>query len=387
MVLFEPHNDPLKILPLSLKLFASIGVSGNPADRVRLYGSYFYLCFVQFVPKLCMGYETIPQCFRSIAEGMFSFNTCVTIVLLPLRFGQFESLLQDLKRFTELVSTNEEYKQILVTLNTAIHKFTKYYFIFTNIIVVAMTCSSFAGVLYTYFLRKSNQSAVYPLIMEHRIYVLDAKRNLAHCFIHQVLILLALYILLVAFVAKAGAFCGSIRFCSTVLEIVALKIDRLSLLVSGEQYVGELREIILLHQLAIKCAKQLQGILMEILLAQFTGCVLIWCFMLYSVMISGITAEGITVMAMLTAFSTETFMFCLLGNELTLKGEQIGAAMYASNWYEQPVQIQKLIVPILQQSQQRIGISAAKFYYIDYNRYGLSLKTAYSFYLLLKDIF
>uniref|UniRef100_A0A182HG75 Uncharacterized protein n=1 Tax=Anopheles arabiensis TaxID=7173 RepID=A0A182HG75_ANOAR len=130
MVVFDPLDDPLKVLPLPLKLLALLGVNKNPSERFRLYAIYIYLWVAMFIPKLCLGYETIPQCFRSIAEGMFSFNTTVTFIMLPLKMDNFEGLLQNLQRFTQIVQ--EDYKQILISLNTTIHKFTKYYFIFTN---------------------------------------------------------------------------------------------------------------------------------------------------------------------------------------------------------------------------------------------------------------
>uniref|UniRef100_A0A182TCJ1 Odorant receptor n=1 Tax=Anopheles maculatus TaxID=74869 RepID=A0A182TCJ1_9DIPT len=285
------------------------------------------------------------------------------------------------------VSVTEEYKQILITLNTAIHKFTKHYFFLTVFVILAMLGSTSVGALYIYFCHTPGETVTFPQMIEHRLYALDAHHNLLHWFLHQFFTVPAIGIMLVIYTGKAGIFFGSIRFCSTIFSILVLKINRLDALNTSEQYTTELKEIIMLHQLAIRCSKLLQKILMDILLAQFTGCVLIWCFFLYSVMISGINAEGVTVGAMLFSFSTETFIFCLLGNELTRQGEQISTAIYETDWYEQPVEIQKLIIPIIQQSQQRIGITAAKFYYIDFNRYGKTMKTAYSFYLLLKDIF
>uniref|UniRef100_A0A182S5A1 Uncharacterized protein n=1 Tax=Anopheles funestus TaxID=62324 RepID=A0A182S5A1_ANOFN len=387
MVIFEPFNDPLEILPLPLKLFAKLGVTQYSVDRVRLliFNSYLLLTF--FIPKFCLGYDTIPQFFRGVAEGMCGVNTWFTLFCLSFKMDQMEMLLRDLKVWTDIVSITDEYKQILITLNTGIHKYTKYYFLFTNFILVAMIASSTAGVLYIYTSQTPGQTVSFPLIMEHRLYILNAHHNLLHWFLYHMLLIPAILIMVVIYTAKAGMFFGSICFCSTLFSILALKIDRLRFLITTEQYTAELKEIIVLHQLAIRCAKLLQKILMDVMLAQFTGCVLIWCFFFYSIMISGITVEGVTVAAILLSFSMETFIFCLLGNELTNKGEQISAAVYATDWYEQPIKIQKLIIPIMQQAQQRIGITAARFYYIDVKRYGKNLKTAYSFYLLLRDIF
>uniref|UniRef100_A0A182TRE4 Uncharacterized protein n=1 Tax=Anopheles melas TaxID=34690 RepID=A0A182TRE4_9DIPT len=92
----------LLVLPLPLKLLALLGVNKNPSERFRLYAIYIYLWVAMFIPKLCLGYETIPQCFRSIAEGMFSFNTTVTFIMLPLKMNNLEGLLQNLKRFTQI---------------------------------------------------------------------------------------------------------------------------------------------------------------------------------------------------------------------------------------------------------------------------------------------
>uniref|UniRef100_A0A182WQV2 Uncharacterized protein n=1 Tax=Anopheles minimus TaxID=112268 RepID=A0A182WQV2_9DIPT len=387
MDIFEPHNDSLKMFPLPLKLFEKLGLTLNPAGRVRLVVTNCYLLILFFIPKLFLGYDTIPQCFRSIAEGMFGLNTCVTLFCLPFKMDELKMLLRDLNLCTKIVSITDEYKQILITLNTAIHKYTKYYFFFTSCIVLAMCLSSTAGVLYIYISQATDQSVSFPLMIEHRMYLLSAHHNLLHWFLFHMLLLPAIFITLVIYTAKAGMFFGAIRFCSKLLGILALKIDRLRFLNSTAEYTAELKQIIVLHQLAIRCARTLQKILMGILFAQFTGCVLIWCFFLYSIMISGITAEGVTVAAMLLSFSIETFIFCVLGNELTNKGAQISTAMYATDWYEKPVKLQKLIIPIVQQAQQRIGITAGNFYYIDIKTYGRNMKTAYSFYLLLRDIF
>ncbi|XP_049282695.1 uncharacterized protein LOC125763489 isoform X4 [Anopheles funestus] len=322
MVIFEPFNNPLEILPLPLKLFAKLGVTQYSVDRVRLliFNSYLLLTF--FIPKFCLGYDTIPQFFRGVAEGMCGVNTCITLFCLSFKMDQMEMLLRDLKLWTDIgkigdisktsyifhsifyisVSITDEYKQILITLNTGIHKYTKYYFIFTNCIVLAMFASSTAGVLYIYTSQTPGQTVSFPLMMEHRLYILNAHHNLLHWFLYHMLLMPAILILVIIYTAKAGMFFGSICFCSTLFSILALKIDRLRFLITTEQYTAELKEIIVLHQLAIRCAKLLQKILMDVMLAQFTGCVLIWCFFLYSVMISVSNRQDTKMKRMLSTF-------------------------------------------------------------------------------------
>uniref|UniRef100_A0A182JFC9 Uncharacterized protein n=1 Tax=Anopheles atroparvus TaxID=41427 RepID=A0A182JFC9_ANOAO len=336
-VVLEPLTDPLEVIPLPLKLYSVVGVSRQHRERRRLYAvlSYVVVCF--FIPKLCLGYDNIPQGFRGTAECLFALNTCIPLVFLPFKLDKFEELIQGLQRCIKAVSESVEFTHIVVKLNTAIHKFTKFYFLFTIWIVIAMTTSTVCGVIYIYLSHTPGETMYIPLIMEYRFYALDCHRNIHHFFLHSLLLTPTLYILVVAFTAKAGAFFGSIRFCSTIFQILNLKIEKMRIISSADRYLEELKHVIELHQLTINCTELLQEILMYILLAQFTGCVIIWCFFLYYVMVSA---------------------------------EQISSSMYASNWYEQPVGIQKLIIPVIQKAQRKVGITAAKFYYVDVSRYG-----------------
>lgn len=149
-----------------------------------------------------------------------------------------------------------------------------------------MTVSTLCGVAYIYFSSSIEQVLYIPLMMEYRFYALDPHRNIHHAFLHTLLLMPTLYILVVAFTAKAGAFFGSIRFCSTIFQILNLKIEQMRYTSSSDRYLDELKNVIKLHQLTINCTELLQDILMYILFAQFTGCVLVWCFFLYYVMIS-----------------------------------------------------------------------------------------------------
>ncbi|XP_035778676.1 odorant receptor 94a-like [Anopheles albimanus] len=386
MVVFAALVDPLEVIPLPLKLFRLMGVSRLYREKIRLYGCMSYVMLFCFIPKLCLGYDTIAQGFRGIAELLFSQNTCLTMMLLPFKFDKFSQLIEELTICTKTVCGDEDYRSILVHLNTMIHKFTKYYFLFTVFIVLAMYTSTISGILFMYYQSGINDQPL-PLVLEYRLYGLDVHKNIMHCFAHLLILAPTITVLLFAFTAKAGVLFGLIRHCTTILHIIRLKIDRLNHIGNREKFGSELRQIIQLHQRALKCTDLLEDILMYILLAQFTGCVLIWCCSLYFVMYSGITADGITAVAMVSSFSVETFIFCVFGQELTRKGEAISEAIYATKWYEQPVHIQKMILPIIQKAHRRVGIKAAKFYYVDVNRYGRNLRTAYSFYLLLKDIF
>lgn len=62
-------------------------------------------------------------------------------------------------------------------------------------------------------------------------------------------------------------------------------------------------------------------------------------------------------------------------------------AIYSYPWYKEPVAIQKEIQLMILRSQKKIGITAAKFYFVDIERFGMVVQASYSYYLILKERF
>ena len=89
--------------------------------------------------------------------------------------------------------------------------------------------------------------------------------------------------------------------------------------------------------------------------------------------------------------SIETFGYCYLGTQLSQEvctvalkftllqlcfafsssqSINIGQALYASGWYEYDVQMRKYISFMIMRSQRRVGLTAAKFCFVDMEQFG-----------------
>uniref|UniRef100_A0A182TKS7 Odorant receptor n=1 Tax=Anopheles melas TaxID=34690 RepID=A0A182TKS7_9DIPT len=65
----------------------------------------------------------------------------------------------------------------------------------------------------------------------------------------------------------------------------------------------------------------------------------------------------------------------------------VGQALYASGWYEYDVQMRNNISFMIMRSQRRVGLTAAKFCFVDMEQFGAMLNMSYSFFVVLKDAF
>lgn len=60
-------------------------------------------------------------------------------------------------------------------------------------------------------------------------------------------------------------------------------------------------------------------------------------------------------------------------------------AIIDCQWYNLPLDVQKALSFILFRAQRNEGITAAKFFYMDIERFGNVAQTSYSIYVVLKD--
>ncbi|XP_061513940.1 odorant receptor 45b [Anopheles gambiae] len=68
--------------------------------------------------------------------------------------------------------------------------------------------------------------------------------------------------------------------------------------------------------------------------------------------------------------SIETFGYCYLGTQLSQESINVGQALYASGWHEYDVQMRKHISFMIMRSQRRVGLTAAKFCFVDMEKFG-----------------
>ncbi|XP_058819065.1 uncharacterized protein LOC131681961 isoform X3 [Topomyia yanbarensis] len=130
-----------------------------------------------------------------------------------------------------------------------------------------------------------------------------------------------------------------IKYVSLMFELVARRIRLLDQLPCGatrKHRERELDVVIQQHYLALRCAELLEELISPILLAQFLGCVLVWCLLiLYITMSYGISDE-----------------------------------IYSFRWYDAPISVQKKAMLISARSQKIVGVTAFKFYFVSIEQFG-----------------
>lgn len=70
-----------------------------------------------------------------------------------------------------------------------------------------------------------------------------------------------------------------------------------------------------------------------------------------------------------------------------MQAAAVANSIYCYPWYLEPVPVQKAIQLMILRSQRKIGITAAKFYFVDIGRFGVVVQASYSYYLILKERF
>ncbi|XP_055589502.1 uncharacterized protein LOC129741747 [Uranotaenia lowii] len=76
----------------------------------------------------------------------------------------------------------------------------------------------------------------------------------------------------------------------------------------------------------------------------------------------------------------------IVGTNLTKLSDKITTELYNLSWYDAPVDIRRSLLMVLRQSQQRIGLTAGKFGYVDMESFWKIVRTSVSFYLVIKNL-
>ncbi|XP_319861.3 odorant receptor Or2-like [Anopheles gambiae] len=167
-------------------------------------------------------------------------------------------------------------------------------------------------------------------------------------------------------------------FQTTAMQIRELK-DNIS--------QAQLSVVIKSHRDTLLCAQYLQEALNLSLLFQLTFCSLIWCLMMFYILLMGFDSRILNVLILLLIVTVETYTYCTLGTQLTDKGEEILMALQQLAWYDQSIPIQKQLLFMIRRSQKPIILSAGKIFYANVLQFSEMVQKSYSFYLVLKNVF
>ncbi|XP_050082830.1 odorant receptor 30a-like [Anopheles aquasalis] len=384
---FFTIDKPPGVPYVVLKLLHLMGISVE--ERVR-YGHVLVIFLVFLVviavPKMCFGYPDFESTVIGFAELFFQTNRFVGVLLIALYNETLTKLIRKAEGFTRDVLTEAPpVAQHLISHDKQINRVLKAYLIAILVPANFYSNAPIAMTLWNYYGATGNESTIqFNLLMEENFYGLDIRTNLSHYLIFGAIMVPTAYLCSFVGTAKLVSLLTLIKYCTIYFQVVSLKIRDTA---RHQRYDTELNKIVRMHQDALEMATELKTLTAPILLMQFLLCVLVWSSMLLYFTVSGFGTQFINLFVLFLFDTTEMFGYCYLGNELSDAASEVGTVLYENGWEAESPVVQKKLQLVLFRSQNRVGIMAGKFAYMNMEQFGEIVRTTYSFFVVLRDVF
>uniref|UniRef100_A0A182G029 Uncharacterized protein n=1 Tax=Anopheles albimanus TaxID=7167 RepID=A0A182G029_ANOAL len=381
-------------MPLILRLLQVIGVWGDRKDRYRFGLVFLVYCFGILVPKVCFGYPSLEATIRGYAELILETNVFGGMLMFYLRKDHFEMLVQELRHLVSIAFRDYQpvvIRNYLIAHNYRLHKYTLFFcFYMTGVCTVYCIAPLWSSYM-SYFraVNTRNHTTInFNLHLEQGFYWLDNRSSISGYSVFSAFTLPLMYVCAYTGTVKVLTVCNSIKYCETVLRLVVLKVEQLPDLPTERERIEAISEARELHQRALRCAELLELVLQPILFLQFVLCIQIWCAMMLYFSVSGESVKLMNIFLLFLFVSIETFGFCYLGTKLSDESINVGQAVwFGTEWYTLDCRMQRNIGFIIMRSQRRVGVTAAKFCFVDMEQFGMMLNMSYSYFVVLKDVF
>uniref|UniRef100_A0A182UAQ6 Uncharacterized protein n=1 Tax=Anopheles melas TaxID=34690 RepID=A0A182UAQ6_9DIPT len=362
MKLFQ-IDDPREVVPIGCRLLKLFGLGRDEKLKLLYWVQcVFYLVF-SLIPRVLVQIDDTIMLLRLGSE--LAFVSYLYCQILGLYFRR-----SYLYRLVDLLQTciNKQYSesidQFVIKSNAKINKLSETcckYFTIAYVLYCAMPPIASTVV---YVRNQRNKTAkpeefIISSEMKYVLYYLDIRFNLLHFSFYTIVICLLT-------ITSAGSLCikdimdvAVIKTTCLLFQTTAMQIRELKDNISQAQ----LSVVIKSHRDTLLCAQYLQEALNLSLLFQLTFCSLIWCLMMFYILLMGFDSRILNVLILLLIVTVETYTYCTLGTQLTEKGEEILMALQQLAWYDQSIPIQKQLLFMIRRSQKPIILSAGKIFY------------------------
>ncbi|XP_055599547.1 uncharacterized protein LOC129748817 [Uranotaenia lowii] len=182
---------------------------------------------------------------------------------------------------------------------------------------------------------------------------------------------------------------GVLKYVALMFKLVAVRIRLLNhrkAHMSAALLERELDVIVRSHYMALECADILEEIISPVILIHFVGCVITWCLLILYITMDSSDIGGLNMIVICQIMALEMMVFSFLGSELSDTSASIAREIYNIDWYDTPLTFQKKVLLISVRAQKTVGITAFKFYFSSVEKFGKTIQSTYSFYLVVKKI-
>ncbi|XP_055533984.1 odorant receptor 85b-like [Wyeomyia smithii] len=377
-----------QVLQPGLKYLQRIGLWGERPRPVYWYyaGIASEIIFL-FLPMIAFGAgeEGFDSFACYLAQLIFLGEVVVSFLLFNSQARSFEKMVAILGEIVERLDRKDTQDGIRKFIKNS-EKFGRKYNVYVWLMLGTYFNVPLICTLVTFLSKSESERGDFSRLMMMKFYWLDTRRNIVHYGIYWTLLYVACIFSSYQSVLKVTVVSTIIEYGSMMFEFISQKIKNLQKLANDNERRQGLREVIEIHQRTLEYAALLESSVSLSLLNLLSCCMLMLCLMMYYLSKSfGPNALSITIL--FTFSMLEMAYFCFSGNKLSDKAAEVGEIMYAYAWYLEPVDIQKDIQFVIARSQRLTGITAAKFYSVNRERFAIVIQTSYSYYLILKSTF
>uniref|UniRef100_A0A182KBW4 Odorant receptor n=1 Tax=Anopheles christyi TaxID=43041 RepID=A0A182KBW4_9DIPT len=378
-------DNPRAVVPVGCRLLKLFGLGRDEKLKLLYWVQcVFYLVF-SIITRVLVKIDDTVMLLRLGAELAFvSYLYSHTLGLYFRRVSLYRlvDLLQQCtnKRYSETID------QFLLASNAKINKFSITcckYFLLMYVLYCAMPAIASTAVYIRNRRNQTEQPEEFIISSEMNFYYLDIRYSLLHYSFYTIIICLLSLTSSSSLCIKDIMDVAVIKATSLMFQVTAMQIRELR----DQITQAELNNVIRSHRDTLLCAQWLQDALNMSLLIQLTFCSLIWCLMMFYILMMGFDSRILNVVILLLIVTVETYTYCKLGTQLTDKGEEVLVALQQLAWYNQPVPIQKQILFMIRRSQKPIVLSAGNLFYANVRQFSEMVQKSYSFYLVLKNVF
>ncbi|XP_072743943.1 odorant receptor 46a-like [Anoplolepis gracilipes] len=131
-------------------------------------------------------------------------------------------------------------------------------------------------------------------------------------------------------------------------------------------------------------AKTVNSVFNQVLFCQFFGSILILCTTVYYMSTHITGSEVATLLSYIIGMFVQIFVYCWSGNEVILKSNNVGNAVYNMNWFFLSISERKDLLMIMKRSTIPIKFTSSFLITFSLESYSNVLKTSYSAFNVLQ---
>ncbi|EAA05747.2 AGAP009413-PA [Anopheles gambiae str. PEST] len=388
-------EDPKAVMPFAKRL---LRLSGFRQETEQLEKQIFFNLFVYvaalLIPKVCSPYPDSEAIIRGLSELIFFTNVYVGYYCFVVQHRHYRDLLDEIQSFVNVVYPTSQQpespsERTLIKLNVKINKISVlycWYLAAAGLIYWSTPClMTYHSVLKAKAEYGPNHPIRFYPNLEGSFYGLDNRTSVYGYAAFSIVALLVFAFASYNNATKLLTILSTIKYCSTLLQLVGVEVDNLNH-TSSEAIGRELKKVIQLHQLALRCVALLNQTLSFVMALQLALCILTWCFTLLYILIVGFNAIATNGLLIMINMTLEMFGYCFFCTELDTTGKIVSRQMYEFRWEQHRPTVQKMVAMIIARSQTPLQITACGFIPINLELFTKVVKHSYTVLAVLKDL-